>query len=264
MKFTLTENANDSLRRAIRYFAENSPSGLKASVKELVSALELLVKEYLVLKDLDPTNPVLLYDRLKIGIDRSGARYVLTRVGLNTVTFDQALERLDWIGHSIGKADVEQLKALKRLRNAVEHLEIEASVPVVRTIFAAAMGFVFRFMEVYIQRRFLDTIDDTDWRTALLLEPELRNSAELSARQVFSNLVAAEHRAIGVATCASCGADCMISYESYWGGYQCVVCGFKHDVETCYGCNRTVFLRELTETEGGTAMCDECVHKYYP
>jgi len=58
MKFSIMENAADSLHRVAQYYSENTISGLKAAVKELISCVELFTKEKIRRLDLDPSDPV--------------------------------------------------------------------------------------------------------------------------------------------------------------------------------------------------------------
>lgn len=263
MKFSLEENAADSLRRSVAYFVENTPSGLKVAVKELVSALELYLKQQLVRLDRDPSNPVLVYERFRVRVAGNPPVYDLQPEGIATVRFDQALERLKWLGHELSSLDMAQINKLKRLRNSLEHHSVEQKAEDVRKMYAAVVAFAIRYLHIYLNRSFLDLVDGEQWRAALQVEPELRNLSEFSAKQVYANLVAAERRAIGTATCSGCGADCMIPHDSYYGGYRCVVCGFQHDVEMCYGCKKEFFIELLTAAEGDTTLCQDCHRRVY-
>lgn len=263
MKFTLEENAADSLRRSVAYFIENTPTGLKAAVKEIVSAVELYVKLQLVHADCDPSHPVLVYERFRVRVSGSPPGYDLEPEGTATVSFAQALERLKWLGHGIPTVDVAQINTLKRLRNALEHHSAIRNSEDVRKMYAAVAAFTIRYLHTRLHLAFLELVDGDDWREALRLEPELRHLAELSAKQVYGGLVAAEERAAGTATCVQCGADCMIPHESYYGGFRCVVCGFVHDVEMCYGCREEFFVGLLTPAEGDTLLCSACHKRVY-
>ncbi len=64
MKFTLKENAIDSLNRSFLYFSEGTLSGLKAAVKEAISSIELFLKEKIRTLDVDPEAPCLVYDKM--------------------------------------------------------------------------------------------------------------------------------------------------------------------------------------------------------
>lgn len=258
MKFTLEQNATDSLHRSIDYFAENTPSGLKASIKELVSALELFLKHQLSQLDLNPSAPVLVYEDFVVKVSGSPRQYVLEPQGTRTVTFEEAIKRLSWLNSPIGKVDIAMLNQLKRIRNEIEHFEVNQDPAHVRSTFSAAVGFFIRYLHVYLGLSFLDLVDGDKWREALSIEPSLRSLAEKSAREVYINLIAAEFRAIGVAKCAKCEADCMISDKGYYDGFRCIVCGFRHEAEECYSCKKVFFLDLLHANEGDTALCIDC------
>jgi hypothetical protein len=259
MRYSIEENAADSLRRSVAYFAERTQSGLKAAVKELISALELYVKVQLVRLDRDPSNPVLVYERFTVSLADNPRRYELKPSGPATVRFDQALERLAWLGHEIAPTDAAQIRQLKRIRNTLEHFSVEQEDPSVRTLYAAVIGFVIGYLHVYLSCSFFDVVDSVSWQAALAAEPSLRRVATLSAKEIYQNLVAAADRAIGVSECAQCGADVMIPSSGYFSGYRCVVCGFVHEVEECYSCKKAFYLPTLDPHEGDTALCTACL-----
>jgi hypothetical protein len=132
----------------------------------------------------------------------------------------------------------------------------------VRKLYAAVVGFVMRYVHVYLGLSFLDLVEQKAWRKALSVEPELIHIAEKSNRELYTSLVAAEFRAIGTTTCAECGADCMIETTSNWSGFRCLVCGFNHEVEICCACGYDFFWNRLHECEGGRMICEECNKNY--
>src|SRR5262249_51822059 len=134
------QNADDSLRRSVSSFAEGTQSGLKAAIKELVSALELYVKARLAKLDLDPVNPVLVYERFTVSIGKDPKRYELKPKGLATVTLEQALERLAWLGHEMSPLDAAQIRKLRRVRNELEHFSVEQNGPLAHQLYAAGVG----------------------------------------------------------------------------------------------------------------------------
>ena|SRR3990167_270927 len=106
MKFSIMDNAADSLRRVVQYYSEDTLSGLKAAVKELISCIELFTKEKIRRLDLDPSDPVLLYTNLKVSVDESRTKYLISPLSkAKTVTFDEAVTRLEWLGEPIAKPD---------------------------------------------------------------------------------------------------------------------------------------------------------------
>jgi hypothetical protein len=260
VNLSLEQNAADSLNRSVAYFAENTPSGLKAAVKELVSAMELYVKAQLARLDVDPSNPVLVYERFKIEIaDDPPRRHVLTPAGVNTVRFDDALKRLEWLGHEVATADAAQIRELKKARNALEHYAVALEADTVRSLYVAVVGFATRYLHAYLDISFLDVVDNGAWRRALDVEPALRSVAELTAKQVFEGLILATDQVEGVSDCASCGAQLLIeSGGGYYPGYRCVVCGFVHDVESCYRCHKTFTVDAMHPNEGDAFLCDAC------
>ena len=55
----------------------------------------------------------------------------------------------------------------------------------------------------------------------------------------------------------------MVPHQSYYGGFRCVVCGFVHEVEECYGCREEFFVGLLTPAEGDTLLCSACDRRFH-
>ena len=217
MNLSLEQNAADSLRRSVTYFAEDTASGLKAAVKELVSAMELYVKAQLARLDLDPSNPVLVYEQFRVEVvDGPPRRHVLTPTGVNTVRFNEALKRLKWLDHEVAPADAVLIQKLKKARNDLEHYVVALEVHDVRSLYVAVVGFAIRYLHAYLDTSFLDVVDGVAWRKALDVEPALRDAAELSAKEVFEGLILATDQAEGVSGCANCGARLLVESGGGW------------------------------------------------
>lgn len=258
MNFTIKSNAADSLRRSVTYFAENTSSGLKAAVKELVSALELYVKEQLVQLDLNPLAPVLVYERFAVDINRTDGRYELKPLGEKTVRFEDALERLVWLGHPIAAADASQLRSLKKIRNKIEHFSVAEAPAHVRSLYAAATGFAIRYLYAYHNQDFFEIVNGDEWRRCLAVDPAIRAATELSVRQIYVHLTDVADRATGTAICAKCSATIMVEATGYYQVFRCITCGFRHDVDECYMCKKSFFVGLLYPADGDTAFCEDC------
>jgi hypothetical protein len=146
MKFSIMENATDSLQRAINCYSENTHSGLKAATKELISCIELFTKEKLRRLDLNPNDAVLLFTNLKITLDDKRTKYVVSPISKKqTVTFDEAVDRLEWLGSPITKSDQSIVGRLKKIRNCIEHLEIDEDSNALKKYFADSLSFTILF-----------------------------------------------------------------------------------------------------------------------
>jgi len=263
MQLTIMENASDSLRRALTYYSEQTTSGLKAAVKELISCIELFIKEKIRQLDLDSTDPVLLFTSLKITVDRSQGLYRITPLSRKrTVTFEEAIQRLEWLGEPISKADQKVIKRLKAIRNELEHLAIDQDPNAVLGLFAPTLGFTVRFVEKYLSTSLHALVEPDTWKS-VIAEQAIHQEVEKSFRELRNSVLAAEASLTGTATCIHCGTDLVVATRGYYSGIRCSVCGHTQEFEMCYGCKEDFPLDELKPAEGDTHLCVKCSEEVY-
>ncbi|MDO8804458.1 MAG: hypothetical protein Q7R35_08500 [Elusimicrobiota bacterium] len=258
MKLSIMDNATDSLNRVVEYYAEGTTSGLKAAVKELISCIELLLKEKIRRLDLDPGNPVLLFTKLKISLDDKRTKYIITPISkTKTVTFDEAIERLEWLGEPISKPDQSMIGGLKKIRNALEHLEVNENPEEIKKVFAITLGVTIRFIEKYLKTARESVVDNAAWKT-LIKKPEIYAEIEKSYKVLSQDILSAEKWLTGSATCCYCGSVLVVGSDGYYSGVKCKVCGHLQEFEMCYGCKNDFPIDELTPAEGDTYLCLIC------
>lgn len=258
MKLSIMENASDSLRRVTQYYTEGTVSGLKAAVKELISCIELFTKEKIRRLDLDTANPVLLFKNLKISVNDTRTGYLISPLSKEkTVTFNEAVERLDWLGNPISKNDQNIIRKLKKIRNALEHLEVNEDPNEVKLIFASTLGFTIRFVEKYLSTSRETIVDSSSWKT-LLSRNEIYQQIEKSYQELCNDVLSSEKWLTGSATCVHCGSDLVVESSGYYSGVLCKICGHTQHFEMCYSCKKDFPLDELNDADGDTMLCNEC------
>lgn len=258
MKFSIMENAADSLGRVAQYYIEGTSSGTKAAVKELISCIELFTKEKIRRLDLNPSDPVLLFTNLKITIDDMRTKYVISPVTrTKTVTFDEAIDRLEWLGEPIAKSDQTIIRKLKKIRNAIEHLEIDEDPDEVRQIFASTLGFTIRFVEKYLGTPRETLVDSSSWKD-LVKNREIYAELDKTYRQLCNDVLSAEEWLTGSASCVHCGSDLVIATHGYYTSVRCKICGHTQDFEMCYRCKEDFPIDEMQAAEGDTYLCEQC------
>jgi hypothetical protein len=113
VKFDLLANARDSLKRAIDLLVwkdiEPEHARLKHAITNAAHSIELLLKERL-----RRINPAFIFD----DVDKYPS------LEARTVTVDIAITRLEKIGDvTLSNPDKNNLRSLRRTRNAIEHYE---------------------------------------------------------------------------------------------------------------------------------------------
>ncbi len=234
-KFTLVENALDSLEHAIGHLnlaqSESGPGTFKRVILDLSHVAELLFKERLrkihpafVLSDVD--------------------KYPSTTA--HTVTAAEALRRLEKIGGvDFKKSDQGALKTIREKRNEIEHYEFEINEAEAKVVIGNVLVFIFRFS--------LDELG-LDWSERRLSDPEwakLNQYAEFYEVQRAHVLETLAESDIPTIDCPTCGNDTFDTESEI-----CVLCGHRESVLECKNCNAS-YLGSSVEYEE-TGLCPKC------
>jgi len=176
------------------------------------------------------------------------------------VTFDEAIDRLEWLGEPIAKPDQAIIKKLKKIRNAIEHLDVDEDPDEVQQVFASTLGFTIRFVERYLGQSRETLVESALWKD-IVRRPNIYREIEKSYRELSGDVLAAEEWLTGSATCVHCGSDLVVASHGYYPGVRCKICGHNQEFEMCYGCKEDFPLEELEPAEGDTYLCEDC-HKH--
>lgn len=213
-RFTLVENALDSLEHAIVHLTE--PDGLslgdyKRVFLDLAHVAELLFKEKLRL--IHPAFVLADVDKFPSTTAR-------------TVTAAGAVERLRKIGDiEFEEADESALKAIRDKRNEIEHYEFQLHENEASVVIGSILVFIFRFA--------CDELG-LDWADRRLSDPEwskLNDYAAFFERQRAQVLEAIATSDLATLDCPSC-RNTTFDIESE----LCLLCGHREDVLNCARC----------------------------
>lgn len=246
------------------YFSENTISGLKAAVKEAISSIELFLKEKIRTLDVDPESPCLVYDKLIVKVDHQTNKYMIEPLSTKTtVTLSQAFERLNWLENPIAETDKQSIFSLKKIRNTLEHYDIDISVADVRSSYLSSIGFHIKFLHKYLNMEFLKVVDQRLWEKLVVSNEDIKALTESTSKEIFENIIDSAIKVAGLTTCIKCGCDVMVEERGgYYSGFKCKVCGYDHWTEMCYGCKEDFFIDELTSCEGDTMLCNQCYSEH--
>lgn len=236
-KFTLIENALDSLEHAIIHL--NDPSGLrkgdyKRVILDLSHVAELLFKERLrmihpafVLCDVD--------------------KYPSTTA--HTVSAADALKRLQKIGGvEFKNEDQSALKTIREKRNEIEHYEFFISEKEARVVIGNVLVFLFRFSGDEI---------GLDWAVRRINDPswsKLNEFAEFYELQRAYIEETLNESMIPTLYCPTCRND---TFDIESG--VCVLCGHCEVVLICKVCKAEYLDSDVELKEAG--LCPKCEYE---
>lgn len=211
IQFDLLANARDSLRRAVELLAWKEIGSNHASLKHAITnaahAIELLLKERL-----RRVNPAFIWEN----IDKYPS------LDARTVTVETAIVRLRNIGGiTFTQKDEENLKSLRKIRNAIEHYEWHITVRGAKIIVGNALSFAFSFaVEQLGTDLAADFKEDDTWRS--LIE-ELSDFARAHGARLTAKL---KEKGDCPFCCDACG-EFTVSMHSG----SCELCGHWQDIE---------------------------------
>jgi len=211
IKFDLLGNAQDSLRQAVQLLAwkdiGDNHGRLKSAIIGAAHAIELLLKERL-----RKVNSAFIWEN----VDKYPS------LEARTVTVDTAISRLTKIaGVPLTDQDKENIKSIRKTRNAIEHYEWTATESEARLIIGNALSFAFDFgvRELGIDLSEEYKKDDT-W--SVLVE-ELYEFARAHGRRIEAKLQSEGKHPV---CCDSCGKLTIPLF-----GGSCELCGHWQDTD---------------------------------
>jgi hypothetical protein len=213
-KFTLIENALDSLEHAIVHLNKSNDltkGDFKRVILDLSHVAELLFKERLRM-----IHPAFVLAKVD--------QYPSTTA--HTVSATLALERLQKIGGvSFKEGDQAALKTIRDKRNEIEHYEFAISKDEARVLIGNILVFLFRFSSEEVGL-------DWDWRKND--DPtwsKLNEFAEFYEAHYAETEERIENKGIETLYCPTCRND---TYDT--GNHVCLLCGHCGNILECSAC----------------------------
>jgi len=237
-KFTLVENALDSLDHAISHLNVMSEVSIAGTFKRVILDLshvaELLFKERLrqihpafVLSDVDKYPSATAY----------------------TVTAADALKRLQRIGEvEFAESDQSALKTIREKRNEIEHYEFSIDEAEANVVIGSVLAFIFRFATDEV---------GLDWSERRINDPawtRLNQYAEFYEIEKTRVLSALGEGGIPAMECPMC------SNETFdMEAEVCVLCGHREPILQCRSCKADYIQSNVEYEDAG--VCPECERK---
>lgn len=206
VEFNLMSNAIDSVERAVELITWGDEQGearrLKQAAQSITHGIELLLKERL-----RRIHPALLWE----DVDK------YPKLNARTVTSDGAMNRLMNIGAiTFSKDDIEFIRSLRAMRNAIEHYSWTTTKNEVEHILGMALAFALDFSEKNIGYTFFGyhTRKDDTLPSLIQANPSFakafadrKNSAAASEPEDIKECMACRAIAFDPATgsCRICG-----------------------------------------------------------
>jgi|TARA_R110002167_G_scaffold184717_1_gene385181 hypothetical protein len=237
-KFTLIENAYDSLKHAvshIKHDKEAKPEDWKRVILDISHAIELLLKEYLrnihpafIVKDID--------------------KYTKKSNDFQTIGFDLCLKRMSNIANiSFSDNEIKSIKLAKDKRNQIQHYEFKIDPIGSRSLVGELLLFIFDFSLKYLKINLHESY----------LNYEERRTLE-DCTDFYKKLIDEAHESIeanhlSVITCIQCYNDTFSVDDG-----KCLVCHYQEEVLYCSrdDCNEPFLMNAHDHT------IDECFVNY--
>lgn len=160
---TLLANAVAAIRLGVEDFQSTDSARLISAVRNITAGVLLLFKEKL--RQMSPPNSdeVLLKERLRPAISKSG-QITFVGIGRKTVDVQQIKERFKSLDVSVDWKRVDQLV---QLRNDLEHYYTMASLAAVQGAIADAFAVLQSFVTVELNVEPLDLLGEPTWHALL-------------------------------------------------------------------------------------------------
>lgn len=237
-KFTLVENALDSLEHAISHLNAMSEvpavGTFKRVILDLSHVAELLFKERL--RQIHPA--FVLSD-----VDKYPSATA------HTVTSADALRRLQRIGEvEFDESDQSALKTIREKRNEIEHYEFSIDEAEANVVIGSVLAFIFRFATDEVGLNWSERrINDPTWT-------RLNKYAEFYEIEKVRVSSALAEGGIPTMECPMC------SNETFdMEAEVCVLCGHREPILQCRSCTADYLQSNVGYEDAG--VCPECEWK---
>lgn len=231
-KFTLVENALDSLEHAIEHLTVRggpSPADYKKVIMDVAHVVELLFKERLrnihpafVLEDVD--------------------KFPSTKA--RTIAASKAEERLEKIGNiEFDEADKAALKTVRETRNEIEHYEFKFNEDESKIVVGNILTFIFKFSSSEL---------DLNWSRRRIEDPrwvKLNEYASFFEAQKAYLLEMTQNEEIDTIECPICRFVLFDVDKN-----ACLLCGHHENVLYCSSCHEPFLYSDAGDEE----LCSEC------
>jgi hypothetical protein len=237
-KFSLIENANDSLQHALQHMGPvnaNNTGDWKRIIVDLAHVVELLFKEML-----RRAHPAFVFEN----IDKYPSEDVFT------VGAEKALKRVQNICNvKFSKEELSAINTARKKRNEIEHFEFSVTEHEAKAIAGQILSFIFNFFDEYLNLRWkVMHLRDTDWNI-------LRQYTDFYANLIQKAQEKIDSDDINIIKCTSCHNETFCIEEE-----KCLVCGHTEEVMRCNWCKEP-YIFSSCEYGEEAKLCPSCEWK---
>ena len=237
LKFSLIENARDSLEHAIEHMTTDGDFQLgdyKRIIIDLSHVAELLFKERL---------RIILPAFILSNIDKYPS------IKAHTVSAQLALERLQKLGGiEFRSVDASALKTIRLKRNEIEHYEFSINDKEAKIVIGDVLCFLFRFSGDEL---------NLDWGNERLTNPKWTRLIEFT--EFYEAQLAQISETLNEAGLST--LDCPICNNNTFDieSETCLLCGHSEEVLECDVCHSEYLYSTVEYEEAG--LCSDCEYK---
>jgi hypothetical protein len=240
-------NAVDSLRHALSHLeiAHADPGNYKYCYLHLGHAIELLLKSLLALK----------------------SRFLLLREPDKnpeiTVDVVQACQRLENLcGIRLTREEIEKVKALRRIRNEIEHFAFEAQAVESREPLEWMISFAIAFSQHHLQRNVCTNLPDNLKRLAVSCDGNYDQALREAMKQMEAAKLQLSEASRSLTSEGRCGLcwERTVLIDEHNHKAKCFHCAKEYTVFICSECGQVQFTEDSNAISRG--ICGLCLWKY--
>lgn len=237
-KFSLIENANDSLQHALQHMGPVSANNIgdwKRIIVDLAHVVELFFKEML-----RRVHPAFIFEN----IDNYPSKNVFT------VGAEKALKRVQTICDvKFSKDELSAIDTVRKKRNEVEHFEFSVTEHEAKAIVGQILSFIFNFSDEYLNLKWKDMhLRNADWNILIQYTEFYENLIQKAREKIDSD-------DIYIIKCTSCHNETFDIEEE-----KCLICGHSEDVTRCNWCKKPYIFSSCEYSEDAN-LCPSCEWK---
>jgi hypothetical protein len=240
--FDLMANAKDSLAHAVSHLTDGDAASAgrwKIAIREVAHVIELLLKE-----KLRRAHPALIW----VKVDDYPS------LDARTVGTDLAASRLSKMcGIAFPKGALATLDTCRKLRNKIEHYEIQVEEAEARGIVGRMLSFIFTFSKLHLEIDLEEEFRKDDTWASLIEIYEFREAKAAEIEKRF------QEEEVPSDICPSCGEPTFnLDAE------ECELCGHVEQQAECDHCHSSFWESEVEhyeDPESGheTTLCEKCI-----
>jgi len=236
-KFTLLENAADSLKHAIIHIdpiQEGNISNWKRAILDLAHVVEIMFKERL-----KRVHPSLMW----ANVDKYPSNSAFS------VSSEQAFNRLKKIvGVEFTDQEKTFIEKLRIKRNEIEHFEFNISNDEARMVIGHILSFILHFAQRELDLEWQEKyLDHEKWNI-------LREYTEFYKQQLGNVKNRIDDEEIPVISCPSCHNE-TFGLETE----KCLLCNHEEEVLECKWCEESYLYSDVEYEEAG--LCQSCEYQ---